>query len=89
MAFHLVHLIFSKDCVYFTFKNVKLIFNHFSIKSQVVGTRKNPLNEKCRLSHEVTSGSDITPCNKIDKPLVVYRLARNVMTAIIMLRKRS
>ena len=25
------------------------------------------------LSHDVGSGSDITPCNKIDKPLVVYR----------------
>ena len=24
------------------------------------------------LSHDVTSGSDVTPCNKIDKPLVVY-----------------
>ena len=26
------------------------------------------------LSHDVPPGSDITPCNKIDKPLVVYRL---------------
>ena len=24
---------------------------------------------KFRLSHDVASGSDITPCNKIDKPL--------------------
>ena len=30
------------------------------------------------LSHEVASGSDITPCNKIDKPLVFYRFS-NVM----------
>ena len=29
------------------------------------------------LSHDVVSGSDITPCNKIDKPLVVNRF-RNV-----------
>ena len=28
------------------------------------------------------------PCNKIDKPLVVYRLVRNLMTSIIMLLKR-
>ena len=28
--------------------------------------------EKHSLSHDVTPGSDITPCNKIDKPLVVY-----------------
>ena len=38
------------------------------------------------LSHGVASGSDITPCNKIDKPLVVYRLARNTMTSIICVR---
>ena len=25
------------------------------------------------LSNDVTPGSDITPCNKINKPLVVYR----------------
>ena len=33
-------------------------------------------------------GCDITPCNKIDKPLVVYRFSGNVMTSIITLRKR-
>ena len=37
------------------------------------------LNKKCRprryaaLSHDVASRSDIMPCNKINKPLVVYR----------------
>ena len=34
-----------------------------------------------------SSLSDITPCNKINKPLVVYRFAGNVMTSIIRLRK--
>ena len=34
------------------------------------------------LSYDVASGSEITPCNKIDKPLVVYRLTGNVMTSI-------
>ena len=34
------------------------------------------------LSHDVASGSEITPCNKIDKPLVVYRFTGNVMTFI-------
>ena len=33
--------------------------------------------------------SEITPCNKIDKPLVVYRLVRNVMMSIITLRKNG
>ena len=27
------------------------------------------------LSHDVTPGSGITPCNKIDIPLVVYRFS--------------
>ena len=39
------------------------------------------------LSHDVASESDITPCNKFDKPLVVYRVSGNVMTSIITLRK--
>ena len=34
------------------------------------------------ISHDVTSGSDIIPCNKIDKALVVYRFSGNVMTSI-------
>ena len=40
------------------------------------------------LSHDVASGSEITPCNKINKPLVVYRFMGKVMTSIITLRKR-
>ena len=42
-------------------------------------------NIKFNLSHDVASGSEITPCNKIDKALVVYRFTGNVMTYIIML----
>ena len=38
------------------------------------------------LSYDVASGSEITPCNKICKPLVVYRFSRNVMTSITTLR---
>ena len=38
------------------------------------------------LSYDVASGSEITPCNKIHKPLVVYRLTGKVMTSIITLR---
>ena len=37
-------------------------------------------------NYDVASGSEITPCNKIDKPLVVYRLTGNVMTSITTLR---
>ena len=38
------------------------------------------------LSYDAASGSEITPCNKIDKPLVVYRFTGNVMTFITTLR---
>ena len=38
------------------------------------------------LSFDVASGSEITPCNKIDKPLVVYRFTENVMMSITILR---
>ena len=38
------------------------------------------------LSYDVAPGSDITACNKIDKPLMVYRFSGNVMTSITTLR---
>ena len=44
------------------------------------------INFVIHLSHDVSSGSDITPCNKIHKPLVVYRFSGTVMTSITMLR---
>ena len=40
------------------------------------------------LSHDVASESEITLCNKIDKPLVVYRFSGNVMTSITTLHPR-
>ena len=36
--------------------------------------------------YHMTSGSEITPCNKIDQQLVVYRYTENVMTSITTLR---
>ena len=30
------------------------------------------------IAHDVVSGSEKTPCNKIDKPLVVYRFLGNI-----------
>ena len=36
--------------------------------------------------NDVASGSEIMPCNKIDKPLVVNRFTGNVMTSITTLR---
>ena len=37
-------------------------------------------------SYDVASGSEITPCNKMDKPLVVYRFTGNVITSITTIR---
>ena len=34
------------------------------------------------LSYDVASGSEISPCNKVDKPLLVYRFLGKVMTSI-------
>ena len=42
--------------------------------------------DKMYLSYDVSSGSEITPCNKIDKPLVVYRFLGNAMMSITTLR---
>ena len=42
--------------------------------------------ENINLSYDVASGSEITPCNKIYKPLVVYRFTGNIMTSITTLR---
>ena len=36
--------------------------------------------------NDVANGNEITPCNKIDKPLVVYRFPGNFMTSITTLR---
>ena len=45
------------------------------------------LNKHMISSHDVAPGSDKTPCNKIDKPLMVYRFSGNVMTSISTWRK--
>ena len=39
-----------------------------------------------QLSYDVASASEITPYNKICKPLVVYHFSGNVMTSITTLR---
>ena len=35
------------------------------------------------LSYDVASGSEITPCIKLDKPLAVYRFSGNVIAPMI------
>ena len=45
------------------------------------------INNVVVLSYDVASESETTPCNKIDRPLVVYKFTGNVMTSITTLRK--
>ena len=64
--------------VIYVLSNIKWV--HLCIKA-LLATRLNS-----QLSYDVASESEITPCNKIDKPLVVYRFTGNVMTSITTLR---
>ena len=61
------------ECHKITLNNIRVIF-------------KKQIKEKQHLSYDVASGCEITPCNKIDKPLVVYRFTGNVMKSITTLR---
>ena len=47
--------------------------------------KRVPVADKT-LSHD--AGSDMTLCNKIDKPLLVYKFSGNVITFIVTFRKR-
>ena len=57
------------------------VFHVYLNKFEIAVTHLFPI-----LSYDVASGSEITPCNKICKPLVVYRFSENVMTSITTLR---
>ena len=66
-------------------------FDFLSLKGGCTGSSESTLVKiphcwKSHLSHDVAPRSEITPCNKIDKPLVVYRFTGNVMTSITTLR---
>ena len=68
------------------------ILNLIVLKDSLLLQLSSKLVKKLRsykhVSHDVASGSDITLCNKTDKPLVVNRFSGNVMTSIITLLKR-
>ena len=49
-------------------------------------SRISALVTSIALSYDVASVSEITQCNKIDKPLVLYRFSGNVMTSTTTLR---
>ena len=64
-----------------------MIVHNFTDKHKVVGdiNSVNLLVRILNLSHDVASGSNVMPFNKIDRPLVVFRLSGNVMASITML----
>ena len=62
--------------------------NAFIKNGQILSICSKDFEQKrnSNLSYDVASGSEITPCNKICKPLVVYRFSGNVMTPTTTLR---
>ena len=70
-------------CVFVDFLSFRFAHNkvRFSIGNVILSSKV-----KNKLSYDVASESEITPCNKINKPLVVYRFTGNVMTSITTLR---
>ena len=63
-----------------------LILKCLGLRISIYLVQLSKFDLKYVLSHDVASGSEITPCNKICKPLVVYRFSGNVMTSITTLR---
>ena len=66
--------------------NCLYVLFHRGPLGRLVNLAKSATLLKYCLSYDVASGSEITPCNKICKPLVVYRFSGNVMTSITTLR---
>ena len=61
----------------------------YSRKTETIYTGPHWSCQHCKyinLSYDVALGTEIRPCNKIIKPLVVYRFTGNVMTSITTLR---
>ena len=94
LPIHLLHHIYQWGkifCFVFLrakFRNQSMLFDKTLIKDLLepdLDIMHDSL--KCFLSYYFVSGSDITPCIKIDKPLVAYRFWYcYVLTAVIMSR---
>ena len=77
VGFYFLHGIIITLKFHFRCENVKIVS---------LCTQSCYKKELQKLSNDVTSESGITLCNKIDKPLGVYRFSGNVLTSIITLR---
>ena len=71
--------------IYATFTSTNSSRPYHFVIATITSTPGNDIKE-ATLSYDVASGSEITPCNKICKPLVVYRFTGNVITSITTLR---
>ena len=87
MTTHIYH--FTEPCVFLVLSHWIEVMDKTSPRICEVSPEPHNIWKamKANLSHDVASGSEITPCNKICKPLVVYRFSGNVMTSIATLRK--
>ena len=65
---------------------LSILYTFYCVPEKKKTEKEDKTTQKTFLSYDVASGSEITPCNKIDKPLVVYRFTGNVMTSITTLR---
>ena len=68
-----------------TLNHLKPVFDSFIDKFHIFHLylhQGNGCPTYMHLSYEVASGSEITPCYKIYKPLVVFRFSGNVMKSI-------
>ena len=63
----------------------KYLFDKFGANGYVCVP--NNIDTERPLSYDVASGKDITLCNTIDKPLVVYIFTGDGMTSVATLRK--
>ena len=90
-----VHLLISKK------KNIALYYENVNLSSDyscvyLVDESYHEINlpdtfnshQYKILSHDITAWREITPCNNIDKPLVVYRFSGNIMTSITTLHTK-
>ena len=82
-------MVFMKDLfenVYFERKKQLINKHHsknkmyicLSLNCSSIDARHIAFGVYLNLSYDVASGSEITPCNKIYKPLVVYRFSGNI-----------
>ena len=65
----------------------EIVSDNVILVAQLLNPAETTGGKKLTLSYDVASGSEIMPCIKIDKPLVVYRFSGIVMTFITTLRK--